>query len=210
MSKTFSTLEALAVAVAADRINGGYVKHAEFGDDQQQIKRQANKYMVMDHCRGTDILSITDTDRETAKTMLTHFRGYVLLQLAGKLNEFQHTVLSVISKDAIEYSKQYECAIVSCLPKVYRTDLERRLLEDKKRGSTPIEANNFHGEIIVEACRYSVYYGKFRITARTEDKIIDFWYRESLETGMPYMIKGKVKARRSDGTTQLNYVKIIG
>jgi len=209
MSKTFSTLEALSVAVAADRINGGYVKHAEFGDDQQQIKRQANKYMVMDHCRGTNILSITDTDLETAKTMLTHFRGYIMLQLSGKLNEFQHTVLGVISKDEINYSKQYECSIVSCLPKAYRTDLQRKELDAMKRSSTPIQEDNFKGEIIIEACRYSVYYDKFRITARTENKILDFWYRESLETGMPYMIKSKVKARRGDGTTQLNYVKII-
>lgn len=209
MSKTFPTLEALAVAVAADRINGGYVKQAEFGDDKEAIKRQANKYMVMDHCRGADVLTITAADRKHAEKMLTHFRGYMLLQLSGKLNEFQSTVLSIISKDEITYAKQYECSIVGCLPKVYRTDLERKQLDEKKRGSTPIKSDNFHGEIIVEACRYSVYYAKFRITARTENKILDFWYRESLETGMPYIIKGKVKNRRNDGTTQLNYVKII-
>ena len=210
MTQTFQTLEALAVAVAADRINGGYVKHPEYGDaNELNILRRANKYMVMDHCRGVNQLAVTDTDRDTAKEMLTHFRGYVMLQLAGKLNDFQQTVLTVISNDEISFRTQYECSIVSCLPKVYRVDQEKREIDQKKRSSTVIDTDNFRGEIIVEACRYSVYYGKFRITARTENKIMDFWYRESLENGMPYSIKGKVKARRGDGTTQLNYVKII-
>jgi len=210
MSKTFPTLEALAVAVAADRINGGYVKHAEFGDVKgYNVLRRANKYMVMDHCLGVNKLEVTDADRTAAKEMLTHFRGYVMLQLAGKLNDFQQTVLTVISNDEISYRSQYECSIVSCLPKVYRVDQEKREIEQKKRVSTVVETDNFRGEIIVEACRYSVYYGKFRITACAENKIMDFWYRESLEDGMPYSVKGKVKARRGDGTTQLNYVKII-
>ena len=210
MSNTFPTLEALSIAVAADRVNGGYIKQAEYGDDHKTVTRKANKYMVMDHIKGNEMLDVTDADRKAADTMLTHFRGYMMLQLAGKLNDFQQTVFNVISKDEISIKNQYECSIVGCLPKVYRTDLQRKELDAMKRVSTPIEANNFHGEIIVEACRYSVYYDKFRITARTENKILDFWYRESLETGMPYMIKGKVKARRGDGTTQLNYVKIIG
>ena len=210
MSNTFPTLEALSIAVAADRVNGGYVKQAEYGDDYKTVTRKANKYMVMDHIKGNELLAVTDADRKSAETMLTHFRGYLMLQLAGKLNDFQQTVFSVISKDEISIKNQYECSIVSCLPKVYRTDLQRKEIDAKKRNSTPIQEDNFQGEIIVEACRYSVYYDKFRITARTENKILDFWYRESLESGMPYMIKGRVKARRADGTTQLNYVKITG
>ena len=163
----------------------------------------------MDHCRGIDLLAVTDSDRDSAKEMLTHFRGYVMLQLAGKLNDFQQSVLTVISKDEISYRTQYECSIVSCLPKIHRVDQEKRKIEQKKRKSTVVETDNFRGEIIVEDCRYSVYYDKFRITARTENKILDFWYRGSLENGMPYSVKGKVKARREDGTTQLNYVKIL-
>ena len=212
MLNTFPTLEALALAVAADRVNGGYVKQAEYGDDYKTVTRKANKYMVMDHIKGNELLTVTDVDRKSADTLLTHFRGYMMLQLAGKLNEFQQTVFGVIAKDEISIKNQYECSIVSCLPKVYRTDLQRKELDAKKRSSTPIQEDNFRGEIIIEACRYSTYYDKFRITARAENKILDFWYRESLEqaTGMPYMIKGKVKARRGDGTTQLNYVKITG
>jgi len=207
MNHTFPTLEALSIAVAADRVNGGYVKQAEYGDDHAAIP---NKDMVMDHIKGNEMLAVTDADCKSADVMFTHFRGYVMLQLAGKLNDFQQTVLSVISKDEISIENRYECSIVSCLPTVYRTDLQRKEIDAMKRSSTPIKEDNFRGEIIAEACRYSVYYDKFRITARAGNKVIDFWYRESLETGMPYVIKGKVKARRGDGTTQLNYVKITG
>jgi hypothetical protein len=199
-----------AAAVAVDRENGGYLKYAE-QDENYNIVKRPNKEILKDHLfTASAKVRITDKDRAQAKIIREHFKGYLFNQLAGKLNPFQNSALKCAQLEEFTNKNRLEVALISCLPMVYRNDQDRKKINEAKRSSSHIKGDNFYGEIVIRNVNYSSIYCKFLITAQTKDgNVVNFWYREDLGTGNTVTAKGKVKARRDDNTTQLNYVKII-
>jgi sulfur relay (sulfurtransferase) DsrC/TusE family protein len=205
---TKTACEVFAVAIAADRINEGYVKHPQY-DSEGKLSKIENKKMVYNHLFRDEQIIVTEEDYKCANLIREHFNGYLMLQLSGKINDFQRAVLKTVQIENFASTNRLEVSIVASLPKVYRSDLERQDLKEKTYQSSHIVEDVFQGNIKVESCRYSQYYDKFRISATVDSKVIDFWYKDILDTGKIYQIKGKVKNRRDDRTTQLNYVKIL-
>lgn len=211
----FTADQVWAVACAAQRINGDYVKMDvwDYDVDQKNPVKRANKVLVKEMLRTNDFSQVTAADHEAGAQARNHFKSYTLLMLAGKLNEFQQTALKIASKDAFTGRDMYDFAVISCLPSVAERDQQRTALKrdvfasEQLRGS---EGDLIVGDITVLGCRYNQNYNKYRITARMGESFIDFWFSKDLATNAVLRVKGKIKRSRGDKTTQLNYVKIIG
>jgi hypothetical protein len=200
-----------ALAVVADRINGGYLKESEWLENAVPPcrGREANKLMVKQWLReGAN--PTTEADIEKGREVRNYFNGFLLKQISGKINEFEQQALRIAQMDDFTGRHMLEFAIVSCLPSVMIRDQSRNELAREVRASTQLQGavgDKIQGEIEVVKCYYSKDYDKFRVTAKLVDSFVDFWYNSNLEAGQKLTIKAKIKSVRSDNTTQLNFVK---
>ncbi len=214
----FTADQVWGCAAAAQRINGGYFKEVQFGTKDGQIDcnvihKRANKDMVKQWLRDQDFSQITAADLEAGIKARDHFKGYTLLAIAGKLNDFQQTAFKIASKDTFTGRDLYDFAVVSCLPHVAERDAARNELKRDIYASEQLqgaEGDEIKGDIVVISNRYNPEFGKYKVTARMGESFVDFWFTRELVVDSTLRIKGKIKRQRGDKTTQLNYVKITG
>jgi hypothetical protein len=208
----FTADQVWGLAVAADRINGGYLKEDEWLPNATPPcrGRQANKLMVKQWLREGAFSEATAEDIEKGREIRNYFNGFLLKQISGKINDFEAQALRIAQMDEFTGKNLLEFAIVSCLPSVMLRDQSKNELAREVRNSTQLQGevgDRVQGEIEVVKCYYSQEYNKFRITAKLVDSFVDFWYNSAMEQGSRVSIKAKIKSVRGDNTTQLNFVK---
>ena len=210
----FTADQVWGLAVAADRINGGYFKEDVYVMENQCQKRvtQANKLMVKQWLREGAFSEATEADIEKGREVRNYFNGFLLKQISGKINDFEQQALRIAQMDEFTGKNMLEFAIVSCLPSVMLRDQSKNELAREVRASTQLQGavgDKIQGEIEVVKCYYSQEYNKYRITAKLVDSFVDFWYNTNMDAGDRVSIKGKIKSVRGDNTTQLNFVKRV-
>jgi hypothetical protein len=95
-------------AVAAQRINGKYVKLSMISESDPAINQQSNRQIVNSFL--ADPFTITDEDREQGKQVRTFFQAYTFKILQGKaLTEFNNTAMLISNRDVI--TSDYDFAI---------------------------------------------------------------------------------------------------
>jgi hypothetical protein len=198
------------LAVAADRINGGYVKADIYAENLDVVQKQANKTMVKAWLRNGQNPA-TAADVEKGREVRNYFKGYLLKQIAGKINDFESTALGIAQLDEFHNKQMLEFAVVSCLPSVMLRDQSRKELKNAISSSTQLQGEvgeKITGEIEVFRCDYQQTYDKFIVQARMGDSYVSFWFSSRLDGAVT--IRAKIKEQRGDNTTALNFVKIIG
>ena len=206
----FTADQVWGCAVAADRINGGYLKDPVYAQNLDVIEKQANKVMVKSWLRENAFGLVTEADIEKGREVRHFFNGFLLKQLSGKINDFEQQALRIAQMDEFTGRNLLEFAIVSCLPAAMIREQERKDLSSDIRNSTQLQGNvgdRIIGEVEIVKSYYSKDYDKFRVTAKLVDSFVDFWYNTNLEAGSKISIKAKIKSVRGDKTTQLNFVK---
>ena len=211
----FTADQVWGLAVAADRINGGYFKEDVYVMENECQKRitQANKLMLKEWLRNGATTEATEADVERGREVRHFFNGFLLKELSGKINDFERQALKIAQMEEFTNKNLLEFAIVSCLPAAMLREQSRKELDSDIRSSTQLTGNvgdRIEGDIEIVKCYFSQEYSKFRITAKLVDSFVDFWYNTSMKTGDVVKIKAKIKSIRSNNTTQLNYVKKIG
>lgn len=211
---TLTADQVFALAMTAHRINEGYFKEDVWMPNATPPYRakQANKTLVRQWARTNDFVEVTPDDILKGQEVRNHFRSYMFLAIAGKLNDFQKQAYKISQMTEFTERDSLELAVASCLPMVYEKDRTRKEFMDALRDSTQLTGEvgeKVEGEIIVLDSRYNVNFNKYRIQAKMVDSYIDFWYNKNIAKGTVLKIKGKIKAVRADNTTQLNYVKEV-
>ena len=208
----FTADQVWGLAVAADRINGGYFKEDVYvmENECRKMTKQANKLMVKAWLRTGAFSEATTEDIEKGREIRNYFNGFLLKQISGKINDFEQQALKIAQMDEFTGKNMLEFAIVSCLPSVMLRDQSKNELAREVRNSTQLQGNpgdKIQGEIEIVKCYYSQEYNKYRITAKLVDSFVDFWYNTNMDAGDRVSIKAKIKSVRGDNTTQLNFVK---
>lgn len=212
----YSVDDVWAAAVAAQRVNGAYLKEALYKtneDGSSELVRKRNRDVIMDFLAvpGT----ITDEDREAGRECRKYLQNDLTFRaLKGQLSAFdasvKHTVAVEDEFDSVQH--RLELATVACLPQSHQRSLARANTDDQLRKCTTLESNvGDKVAINVEVVRsnYSQQYGIHWITATTQDeRAVFFSCREGHNPGTHLTIKGTVKIHR-DGKTQLTRVKVL-
>jgi hypothetical protein len=207
----FTADQVWALAVIADRTNGGYIKEPVYSRNLDVVEKEPNKTLVKRWLREGSFAMITDSDIEQGRTIRHYFNGLLLKELSGKINDFERQALKIAQKDEFTGRDMLDFAVVSCLPAAMLRDQSRKELDSEIRSSTQLDAavgDRVQGEVEVIKSFYSKDYNKYRITAKLGDSYVDFWFGKDLKGIVG--IKGKVKAQRGNNTTQLNFVKTTG
>jgi hypothetical protein len=213
--RTMYTAEQIwGAAMAAHRINGGYFKEPQWDYDKSPavVVRDANKLMVKAWIKSGDLAAVTPEDITKGQEVRNHFNSYMMLAIAGKLNDFQQQAYKIAQLTEFSQRDHLEIAIASCLPSIYERDRQRKEFVAQVRESQQLSGavgDRVAGEIVVLQTRYNVNFSKYKISAKMDDSFVDFWYNTNLNVGAVIKIKGKIKAQRGDNTTQLNYVKQV-
>ena len=206
----FTADQVWGAAVAADRINGGYLKEPVYSRNLDVVEKEPNKAIVKRWLRENSFGAVTEADYAAGREIRHYFNGLLLKELSGKINDFERQALKIAQKDEFTGRDMLDFAIISCLPAAMLRDQARKELDSSIRSSTQLDAavgDRVQGEVEVIKSFYSKDYNKYRITAKLGDSFVDFWFGKDLKGTVG--IKGKVKAQRGNNTTQLNFVKTI-
>jgi hypothetical protein len=208
----FTANHVWALAVAADRINGGYVKEDvyDFNVDQKNPVKVANKKLVKQWLRE-GFNPATELDTAEGEACRNYIKGWLMRELSGKITDFERTALKIAQKDEFTTRDMYDFAVVSCLPSSVARDRNHQEIKREVYHSEQLVGNvgdTIVGDFTVMKSSFSQMYNKFKISGRMGESFVDFWFSKPLEGSV--RIKGKIKNVRGDKTTQLNFVKISG
>jgi len=207
----FTADQVWGLAVRADQLNDGYCKESVWGESdsgESKMVKTANKMLLKQWLR--DNCQPNEQEIETGRVIRRYFNGFMLREIAGKLNDFERQALKIAQMDVFTGRHLLEFAVVSCLPAAQRRDHSRQELNREIQFSTQLQGaigEVIVGDITVINGRYSQEYNKFKISARMGESFVDFWYKDNLTEGQELRIKGKIKQHRGNNTTQLNFVK---
>ena len=199
-----------SAAVAAQRINGAYVKLSVLSESDPNMNRQSNRKII--ESLLVDPAGITDEDREQGKKVRSFYQAFTFKILKGtRLSEFDNTAMLIANRDVIEGN--YDVAVIASLPSCYERGVVRQTADQRINFANGGFIGSIGGKvsIAVEVLK-SIYSQKWMthyITGITsDDQVVFFAYKSELPIGKMYDIYGTVKAHR-DTTTQLNRVKVI-
>jgi hypothetical protein len=213
----FTADQVWACAVAAQRINGEYLKEPVWTQPDNDLTgpmvlvKDANKLLVKQWLRTENFSLVTAADHEQGQEIRNYFNGYLLKQISGKINEFEQTALRIAQMEEFTGRNLLEFAVISCLPSVMLRDQDRKELKNAINSSTQLTGevgDKIQGVIDVFRCDYQQMYDKFKVQARMGDSYVSFWFGSRVDGTVT--IRAKIKAQRGDNTTQLNFVKIVG
>jgi len=206
-------------AVAAQRINGSYVKETQYKVDPEMssntvIDKRRNRDIMLDILANPAQLTVEDIAQgQECRKFLQN--DITFRALKNKLTEFDGAVSKVLAvEDDFDTVKhKYELAVVACLPQSHARSLERQAVQDRVRQTSGVHVGNPGDKVQLDVeivkSNYSQQWNTWYATGVTADNsAVFFAYRQELVRGATHTIQGTVKAHR-DGSTQLNRVSII-
>ena len=216
---THSVDNVWAAAVAAQRINGSYVKETMYKVDPEMssntvVDKRRNRDIMVDILANPAVLTVEDIAQgQECRKFLQN--DITFRALKNKLTEFDGSVSKVlaVTEEFDTVKHKLELAVVACLPASHQRALERQAVQDRVRQTSGEHVGNPGDKVQLDVeiikSNYSQQWNTWYATGVTPDNsAVFFAYRQELARGAKHTIQGTVKAHR-DGSTQLNRVSII-
>jgi hypothetical protein len=224
--KTVPIQEALAMAVAAQRINGAYIKDTRRFSEPNNKTQFSNKEILkfafytetnINHL-PKDFVRPTPTADDYAEVSEIHkwMKRYVMLGLAD-LDDFKRDMINSVSQDTVIYNNLGRIAFI---PEFVKRDKHEagltKEIRIEYRDSQHLGKNKDNVESVIRILdkRYSNEWETFYYVAvTTEGNLVSFGNKHEHMVGKMKRIKGKVKSHTknrlfSANETRLNYVKL--
>ena len=221
--RTVSTQEALAIAVAAQRINSAYIKDTRRFSEAENKTQFSNKDIVKfafastDNPAPADYVKPTPTADDYAQVAEIHkwMRRYVMLGLAD-LDDFKRDMINSVSADVVPVNNLGRVAFVPEFVKrdQHETGLTKEIrIEYRNSQYLGKEKDVVEGVAKILDKRYSTQWESYNYVAVIDGNLISFMNKFEHNVGDMKRIKGKVKAQGknklfSANETRLNYVKL--
>lgn len=213
-SKMFPISTVFAAAVAAQRINGEYVKWGSasaVGGNQETSKPLNSQLMRTLLAKPTDLIK---EDFEQGEAIRLHYSGMLTQIFDDTANEFTKKVIAITQLVELG-DRDPNFGLTACLPSCYERDVKRQIVQntkiDAESASSPlpgvIVGAKVALQITVISCSFSVKYNVNVINATSGTHLLFFFNRNGWNPGQIYQVTGKVK-RFTGNTTQLNFVKL--
>ena len=221
--KTVPTQEALAMAVAAQRINGGYVKDTRRFSEVENKTQFANKEIVKFAYHGdpsylpTDYVRPVPTEEDYVQVaeIQKWMRRYVMLGL-GDLDDFKKDMIGAVVQDTVPVNNLGRVAFIPEFVKrdKHETGLTKEIrVEYRDSQYLGKEKDVVEGVIKIIDKRYSTQWESYNYTAVMDNNLVSFMNKFEHNVGDMKRIKSKVKSQTqnklfSANETRLNYVKL--
>ena len=221
--KTVSTQDALAVACAALRINGAYLKDTRRFSCEENLTQFANKELVkfafeerpgmlpMDFIRPVP----TEEDYAQVAEIQKWMKRYVMLGL-GDLDDFKKDMIATVSQDTVKFNNLGRVAYIPEFVNrdMHETSLKKEIrIEYRDSKHLGKEKDMVEGVVKILDKRFSREWESYNYTAVMDGNLVSFMNKHEHDVGAMKRIKGKVKAQTknqlfSANETRLNYVRL--
>ena len=226
MPKTFPVQQVLALACAAQRVNGDYIRSSEpvYTADGVYVGMKASNRDLVELTLETKkwqgeqrdhpaLLKVNIDDQELAVEIQKYYRKLIFSVIEGS-SDFLINVNSALQADTIAAN---QFGYVCCLPQVYKKDYSET--QFKKRASTlepgylgEVGQNLFDLDCEILASNKSKNFEGYNIDAIIKDRMVSWMDKTDLKLGACVVIKAKIKAhnhhwKHGIPVTRLNYVK---
>ena len=221
--KTVSTQEALALACAAQRINGSYVKDTRRFSEPSNKTQFANKeivkyaYASIDNPVPHDYVRPVPTEEDYVQVaeIQKWMRRYVMLGL-GDLDDFKKDMIGAVVQDTVPVNNLGRVAFIPEFVKrdQHESGLKKEIrVEYRNSQYLGKEKDVVEGVVKILDKRYSQQWESFNYVAVIDGNLVSFMNKYEHAVGDMKRIKGKVKAQTqnklfSANETRLNYVKL--
>jgi len=218
--KTVPIQDALAIAVAAQRINGNYIKDTRRFSEPENKTQFSNKEIVrffFDFHAPTDYVkpTLTAQDYEEVAEIHKWMKRYVMLGLAD-LDNFKRDIINVVAENNVPVTRLGLIAFVPEFVKrdKHETGLTKEIrIEYRDSQYLGKEKDIVEGVIKILDKRYSEHWESYNYTAVIDGNLVSFMNKFPYDVGRMLRVKGKVKAQTknklfSANETRLNYVKL--
>lgn len=223
--KEYSTQDVLAVACAAHRINGGYLKQAlRFSEDkptQHSNKEMVKFYFAMKEGRYVDrdfvMFTPNEDDYAHVETIRNHFKRYSMELLGDSLSGFQKDCFTAISNDTVP---EKQLGVVAYVPELVKREKHensvKKTIRVEYRDSKHIgtTGDTVEGVIKILDKHYSQKWESYNYTAVLDGDLVSFMNKFDHAVDSMKRIKAKVRDHTqnrlfSANETRLNYVKLF-
>ena len=218
---TVNTQEALAMACAAQRINGAYLKDTRRFSTPENKTQFGNKEIVkfafITNFAPSDFERPAPTEEDYVQVaeIQKWMKRYVMLGLAD-LGDFKNDMVACISQDTVT---QNNLGRVAFIPEFVKRDQHESGLKKEIRIEYRDSKHLGNDKDVVEGVakildkRFSAEWESYNYTAVIDGNLISFMNKYDHDIGAMKRIKGKVKAQTqnklfSANETRLNYVKL--
>ena len=221
--KTVSTQEARALACAAQRINGSYVKDTRRFSEPSNKTQFANKeivkyaYASIDNPVPHDYVRPVPTEEDYVQVaeIQKWMRRYVMLGL-GDLDDFKKDMIGAVVQDTVPVNNLGRVAFIPEFVKrdQHESGLKKEIrVEYRNSQYLGKEKDVVEGVVKILDKRYSQQWESFNYVAVIDGNLVSFMNKYEHAVGDMKRIKGKVKAQTqnklfSANETRLNYVKL--
>ena len=221
VGRPIPTIDIFALACAAQRINGSYLKEdtydystdpANYGEVVSSKK--ANKVMVRGWLSKNDMSQVTDVDRSEAEAVRGYWQLKLFNVLSGTAGDYEKNAVETASAAEIDSYDYLKIGIIASLPQAY----ERGMVRDQRleaRQDAALGSQHFGtvgeavtGDVEIIDCIYSKNWSCYYVTGKFGTNMIMFTSSDAVEAGKTFKMKGKVKKHRDENITQLNYVRL--
>lgn len=204
--------KAWAAAMAAQRINGRYIKAGEYVPGPDNKNLPSNKELMIALLSAPDI--ITEQDVQQGKQAREWFQGQLFNLLGGTLNEFMTKAAETAVKEDINV--RMDSGMIACLPATWLRATQKERVRDIIIESSSQHIGSVTEKIIrmveVLEVKPGQTFSGWLVTATEGNSILRWCSSVQFTAGEAVRIQGKVKRHDSDRetgkpVTWLNYVK---
>jgi hypothetical protein len=215
--------DVFAAAVAAQRINGEYVKRTDSQKFTTRIQKpqrtdaygtKLSNGSMMKVILASDRSDILSEDYERAETIRDYFCSMITLVFEGTAKDFIKTAVDAATSEEISESGNM-LMLVSSLPSVYERNIkrnaEREHLSKLIESSVPLSNNigeSVKLHVTVVDSIYKERFGSYAVNAIVTgtNQLVFFFDRHEWVKGSKYNLSGRIKSKINK-TTQLHYVR---
>jgi len=211
VTDTISLKDAMTAAVAAQRVNGKYIKRYDAKEGELSngvlMREFLNPEMVNFNHLSQDI--------EIAEQILEYLDSKMIELIAGTLHDYWKNLVLLTEQKQINFSDFKTLALIASVPNSYNNAVGREKAKDELR---IIAENSRHigniGETIeadltIKSAVYSANYNKWYHTALTSDQnLVCFPLAEQLNRGDIIAISARIYKHDDNNQTRLHYVRV--
>ena len=206
-----SLKDAMAAAVAAQRVNGSYIKRYDAKEGELSNGALMREFLNVE----MENLNIFEADYAVASEILEYLDSKMIELIAGTLHDYWKNLVLLTEQKTIKSDDFKTLALIASVPNSYKNAIGRenareeiRQIAENSRHIGKV-GDNIAAEVIIKSAVYSANYNKWYHTALTsENCLVCFPLGEQLDRGTSINLTARVHKHDENNQTRLHYVRM--
>jgi len=211
MSDVIFLKDAIIAAVAAQRINGKYIKRYDAKEGELSNGALMREFL------NSEIINfnILPQDIELAEKICEYLDSKMIELIAGTLHDYWKNLVLLTEQKQINANDFKTLALIASVPSSYNNAVKRenareeiRIVSENSRHIGQV-GDNIEAEVTIKSAVYSANYNKWYHTALTNDQnLVCFPLSEQLDRGTVINLTARIHKHDDNNQTRLHYVRI--